>query len=185
MKKFLRSLMVMVMAVAMSICFVGCGDNGNNSNDSSNSNSGSNSNNSTQSKTYSVGDTVTMKNSDGTDKLKVTINSVSLTTDRNQYTDKNPAQVVIIDYTYENVGSDSDIYYSSSCIKVTDEKGNLCDTYPLSLNKYPDSTPKGSKCTAKQAYGTVEESSKIKIALKDSILDTNSSDDPIFEVNIK
>ena len=168
MKKFLRSLMVMVMAAAMSICFVGCGDNENNSNDSSNSGSNS-SNNNSQTKTYSVGDTVTMKNSDGTDKLKVTINSVTLSNERNQYTDKNPAQVVVIDYTYENVGSDSDIYYSSSCIKVTDEKGNLCDTYPLSLNEYPKSTPKGSKCKAKQAYGTVEESSKIKLALKDSI----------------
>jgi len=182
MKKIFRSLMVMVMATAMSICFVGCGDNGN-SNGSSDSKSSSNS--SPETKTYAVGDTVTMKNSDGTDKLKVKINSVTLTTDRNQYTDKNPAQVVIIDYTYENVGSDSDISYSSSCIKVTDEKGNLCDTYPLSLNEYPKSTPKGSKCTAKQAYGTVEESSKVKIALKDSILDTNSSDDAIFEVNIK
>lgn len=183
MKKFLRGLMVMVMAAAMSFCFVGCGDNGNNSNDSSNSNSSKSA--SPETKTYSVGDTVTMKNSDGTDKLKVTINSVTLSNERNQYTDKNPAQVVVIDYTYENVGSDSDIYYSSSCIKVTDEKGNLCDTYPLSLNEYPKSTPKGSKCKAKQAYGTVEESSKIKLALKDSILDTNSSDDAIFEVNIK
>ena len=182
MKKFLRGLLVVGMSISMSICFIGCGS----SNDSSNSNSSNGSSSaSPEAKTYAVGDTVTMKNSDGTDKLKVTINGVTLTTDRNQYADKNPAQVVIIDYTYENVGSDSDIYYSSSCIKVTDEKGNLCDTYPLSLNEYPKSTPKGSKCKAKQAYGTEEESSKIKIALKDSILDTNSSDDAIFEVNIK
>ena len=184
MKKFLRSLMVMVMAAAMSICFVGCGDNGNNSNDSSNS--GSDSNNTTQKKTYAVGDTVTIKNSDGSDKLKITINSVTLTNERNQYEKKNPAQVVVVDYTYENVGSDSDIYYSSSCIKVSDEKGNICDSYWLSsIDESPQSTPKGSKCTAKVAYGTVEESSKIKLALKDSILDTNSSDDAIFEVNIK
>ena len=144
MKKFLRGLLVVGMSISMSICFIGCGSN---SNDSSNSNSSNSSSSAApETKTYAVGDTVTMKNSDGTDKLKVTINGVTLTTDRNQYADKNPAQVVIIDYTYENVGSDSDIYYSSSCIKVTDEKGNLCDTYPLSLNEYPKSTPKGSKC---------------------------------------
>ena len=182
MKKFLRGLMVMAMAMTLSICFVGCGDKSNNSSDS-NSKSSSNSAE-PERKTYSVGDTVTMKNADGSDKLKVTINSVTLTNDRNEFSDQKPAQVVVIDYTYENVGSDSDIYYSSSCIKVTDEKGNLCDTYPLTLNKYPDSTPKGSKCNAKQAYGTVEQSSKIKIALKDSILDTNSSDDAIFEANL-
>lgn len=178
MKKFLRGLMVMVMATAMSISFVGCGGNSKDSSDSS-------SNSSTERKTYAVGDTVTMKNSDGSDKLKVTINSVTLSNDRNEFADQKPAQVVVIDYTYENVGSDSDIYYSSSCIKVTDEKGNLCDTYPLTSNKYPDSTPKGSKCNAKQAYGTVEQSTKIKIALKDSILDTDSSDDAIFEASLQ
>ena len=59
MKKFLRGLMVMVMATAMSFCFVGCGDN---SNDSSNSNSSKSA--APETKTYAVGDTVTMKNSD-------------------------------------------------------------------------------------------------------------------------
>ena len=66
------------------------------------SNSGSNKGNDTQSvatQTLRVGDTWTV---DG--QWSVTVNSVEETQERNQYSDKTPAAVYIVTYTYENIG---------------------------------------------------------------------------------
>ena len=40
---------------------------------------------------------------------KITINSVEETDDRNEFSDKTPAAVYIITYTYENLGNDDGI----------------------------------------------------------------------------
>ena len=48
----------------------------------------------------------------------LTINSVSLTSDRNRFSDDDPAQVVIINYTYENTDSSEDLLYFSSNFKL-------------------------------------------------------------------
>jgi len=114
------------------------------------------------SKTYKVGDTWTV---DGLWKL--TFNSVTVTDERNQFSDKTPDQVVVLDYTYENLGYDGsymDLYISSSDFKVVDENGNMGETYPAGANKYPQETPIGAKCVgAQEAYGLIDESGKITV----------------------
>lgn len=50
-------------------------------------------------KEYRIGDTWTV---DG--QWNITINSVRETSERNQYSDKNPTSVYIVTYTYENLG---------------------------------------------------------------------------------
>ena len=40
---------------------------------------------------------------------KITVDSVEVTDDRNEYSDKNPAAVYLVTYTYENLGYDDDI----------------------------------------------------------------------------
>lgn len=97
---------------------------------------------------------------------KLVVNSVKSTDGRNEYADSNPAQVVIIDYTYENIGFNEDLdglYFSPS--SVIDGNGEISKEYPLAdgLN-YPASTPKGAKmANAQIAYGLNNESDKIKI----------------------
>ena len=55
-----------------------------------------------------------------------TINSVTAVQERSEYTNKTPAQVVIIDYTYENLGYTDeimDLYFTMS--SVVDEAGEV------------------------------------------------------------
>ena len=41
--------------------------------------------------------------------MEITVDSVETTDDRNEYSDKNPAAVYLVTYTYENLGYDDDI----------------------------------------------------------------------------
>lgn len=62
---------------------------------------------------------------------KLKIDSVEIVTDRNQFSEKNPAEVVKITYTYENLGyTDGDLYISID--NVVDSQRKAADTYPLS-----------------------------------------------------
>ncbi|MDR1628864.1 MAG: hypothetical protein LBS36_01420 [Oscillospiraceae bacterium] len=101
---------------------------------------------------YSIGETVSVK--EGAKTLyTLKINSATLTDYRNPYADKDPEQVVIIDYTYENVASTSEIYISSSNFKVIDGDKNVCSTYPALVSDSPKYTPVRARCTAQAAYG--------------------------------
>ena len=136
------------------------------------SNSGSNKGNDTQSvatQTLSVGDTWTV---DG--QWKLTIDSVSTTSDRNQFADENPQQVVIITYSYENLGYESDfmdgLYFDLSQngdASVVDANGEMAISYPGDITKYPQETPIGAKCTGAQAcIGLMNTSDTITMTIK-------------------
>lgn len=132
-------------------------------------------------KVYGLDDVITYSE-DGKELYTFKINSVKTTKERNQFSDKKPEQVVVIDYTYENIGSDEDVYVSgSSNFTVIDEDGNVCETYPAGADKNPKETPKGAKCTADEAFGLLKKSSKIKIRFKESF----GSAEANFELDIK
>lgn len=117
-----------------------------------------------------IGETVDIID-DGIKLGTLTINSVSLTSDRNRFSDDDPAQVVIINYTYENTDSSEDLFYFSSNFQVIDAGGNVCDTYPVDAGKSPKETPKGAKCTAGEAFGLIEESEEVTIYFRPNIYD--------------
>ncbi len=116
-------------------------------------------------KTYGIGDTWTV---DGL--FSLTFNSVTTTEDRNPYSDKNPGQVVILNYTYENLGYTGfmDLYISSVNMKVIDGSGEVAETYPASITTYPKETPIGAKCVgAQEAFGLNNESDTITIYVEE------------------
>jgi hypothetical protein len=98
-----------------------------------------------------------------------TINSVKTTKERNQFSDKKPAQVVIINYSYKNLGYSSkymDLYFSN--FTVVDEKGEVADSYPANITSYPKQTPIGASCSNAQiAYGLANTSSTITIQIEE------------------
>ena len=106
-------------------------------------------------KIYTIGETVTY-----------TKNSVRNTDDRNEFADSQPEQVIIIHYSYENIANEDDIYFSSINFKVIDEGGNVCETYPASINTYPQTAPIGTKSEGEEAYGLKQQSSKIKLIVE-------------------
>ena len=74
------------------------------------------------------------------------------------------------------MGSDDPLYVSSMDFTVIDAEGNVCSTYPLgSIDAYPQETPKGAKCTAKEAYGLIAQSSSIKLQLNTEWFDNSKA----------
>ncbi len=99
--------------------------------------------------------------------FSVRVNSIKVLSDRNEYYDgEEPAQVVLIDYTYENLGI-NDEYMGGLFVdvdKVMDSGRNMCQTYPsISVTKYAQPTPIGGICNAQTAYGLKTVGSPIKV----------------------
>ncbi|WP_373483821.1 hypothetical protein [Acetobacterium sp.] len=115
-----------------------------------------------ENKVYGLGETWTV---DG--QFALTFTGASLTADRNQFSEKTPAQVVILTYDYVNIGVEKnfmELYISSNDFKVIDATGVMADTYPASTTGNPQETPIGAKTVGAQtAYGLVNASGEITV----------------------
>lgn len=119
-----------------------------------------------------------------------TINSVETTKYRNEFWDKNPEQVVIVNYSYKNLGysnSFMDLYFSN--FTVVDEKGEVAEGYPASIKYYPKETPIGAMCSKAQvAYGLNNKSSQITIQVDQYTHDSSGNsrkEKATFKVPVK
>lgn len=123
-----------------------------------------------QNKVYALNETWTV---DGLWSL--TFTSVTQTEERNQYSDKAPAQVVYLNYDYENLGYQSDIqdlYISDNSFQIIDSAGVIAETYPLTSTTYPQQVPVGAKCIgAQECIALNNASDKIKVIV--SLYDNN------------
>ena len=121
-----------------------------------------------QNKVYGLNETWTV---DGLWALTFT----SVTQERNQYSDKTPAQVVYLNYDYENLGYQSDIqdlYISTNSFQIIDSAGAIAETYPLTSTTYPQQVPVGAKCIgAQECIALTNASDKIKVIV--SLYDNN------------
>ncbi|MCH5210400.1 MAG: hypothetical protein J1F01_05485 [Oscillospiraceae bacterium] len=95
---------------------------------------------------YNIGETWTV---DG--QWALTIDGVTETKDRNQFSDKTPGAVYIVDYTYTNLGYEdkySDGLYWSLDDTIVDNAGFTGYSYPASVTKSPERAPVGATCKA-------------------------------------
>ena len=100
---------------------------------------------------YNIGETWTV---DG--QWSLTILGAKKTDDRNQFSDKNPSAVYIIDYTYTNNGyeeSYSDGLYISLDDMIVDNTGKMGYSYPGNITYHAQETPIGATCTAQTCIG--------------------------------
>lgn len=113
---------------------------------------------------------------------KLKINSVTTTDYRNQFSQDKPAEVVIIDYTYENIGYKKDIqdlYLSPT--SVIDGAKKVAKNYPAEIKTYPQPTPEGAIMeNAQAAFGLNTESAEITI----NFMEFDNNNKP-QEVNFK
>lgn len=104
---------------------------------------------STNQEEYKIGETWIVE-----DLLKLTIDSVEETQDRNQFDESNPAAVYIITYTYENLGLEEDLYLSLDFLSsIIDSEGKMGYSYPGDVVYYPQATPIGATCEAQACIG--------------------------------
>lgn len=106
---------------------------------------------STSQDTYKIGESYAV---DG--QWKITVDSVVATDDRNEYSDKNPAAVYIVTYTYENLGYEDDYMnglFVSLDNSIVDSAGKMGYSYPGDVAMYAQETPVGASCEAQVCIG--------------------------------
>lgn len=132
---------------------------------------------SNKNKIYSINDEWIV---DGQWKLKV--DGVTVTGDRNQFSSDKPSEVVVVKYSYENIGYDENLFITPSL--VVDEQGIASKVYPARVSIHPQSVPNGVRSEgAEKAYGLTNSSNKIKIIFEK--YDNNyNKQKATFEVNI-
>ena len=125
-------------------------------------------------KPHTIGEAVEIVE-DGVTIGTLTINSVTRTDKRNRFAEETPAEVVIIDYTYENTASEEDLYLFRSYFQVIDSGGNVCTTHPLTGLTHAQKAPVGAKSTAQEAYNLTVESPSITFIFKPKIYDNKEA----------
>lgn len=106
---------------------------------------------STNQKEYKIGETWIVEG-----QWKLTVDSVEEVQDRNEYSDKNPQAVYIINYTYENLGYKDDVMdglYLSMEDSIIDNTGKMGYSYPGDITFFPQETPIGATCQAQACIG--------------------------------
>ena len=117
---------------------------------------------------------------DGQWRLKIT--EVKTTQDRTKHI---KVQVVIIKYTYENLGFKNE--YQNLFLSprtVVDGSGNEARIYPVNSSKYPEPTPIGAISESAMGYGLSTESDKIKISFSQFNQDGKTMETATFEVPV-
>lgn len=105
----------------------------------------------------------TVRDETGKPLYGFTINKVTEMSERNAYSDKNPAQVIVIHYTYTNVSNEEDVYLSDIFFKVVDSTGKIGYTYPNTPTDYPQSVPISVTCTAQMIFGLDNKSNVVTL----------------------
>ena len=152
----------------------------------------------TADKTTTKNNATTTKNQNSTDKVyglneewivdgqwKLKITEVKTTPDRNKYSKAQVAQVVIIKYTYENLGFKNeyqDLFLAPRT--VIDGGENEARIYPVNSSKYPKPTPVGAISESAMGYGLSVESDKIKISFTQFDKDGKKMENATFEVPV-
>lgn len=149
---------LLFIALSLMLCFglIGCGGGGDSS-DAEQDNE----------VIYGVGDTWEV---DG--QWKLTIDSVTVTDQRNEFADTDPAEVIIVNYTYENLGYEDStgmmngLYIDLDMSQVIDSTGQMCQTYPsIEAVNYAQETPIGATCTAQACFGLSTAGGPVKIII--------------------
>lgn len=127
--------------------------------------------------TYKLNDDIYVTNNSG--KYRVKFTNISETGYRNQFSDKEAKKVVIIEYEYENISLEDDLYISSIDFKLYDKENNQLETYPADI-KYPGSISKGRKTTASVAYALNSDNNYMELEFYDNMF-LNANCKVVFE----
>ena len=125
----------------------------------------------TETESFEIGQTWTV---DG--QWELTVDAVTEISDRNEFSDKNPNAVYIIDYTYKNIGYEDEtgfmngLYISLDTGAIVDNGGIMGYAYPGHFEYYPQETPVGAICKAQTCIGVENPGDfDIKFTMYDSI----------------
>lgn len=107
--------------------------------------------------------------------MALTIDDVKFTDERNQFLDKEAEKVVVIEYTYENIGYEENLHIFDYNFKIYDSSGNILEVYPAGAEKYPQAISKGKKCSANMAFALNDESNNLDVEFYDNMFNEKAS----------
>ncbi|KIR02827.1 hypothetical protein P261_01642 [Lachnospiraceae bacterium TWA4] len=173
-----------LMAMMVSLLVACAGDGGSKNPSDASQNQETTKENAQEEKVYKIGDTWEVEG-----LWKLTINSVKEVNERNEFSDKKPEAVYIVDYTYENIGykdSVSDgLYMSPGMEQIVDSQNEMGYEYPGDISKYPDKVPVGASCTAEVCIG-VNHAGSFKVLYSEYGTDEDLTKyTATFEVDVK
>lgn len=86
---------------------------------------------------------------------ELTITDVRETSERNEYSDKNPQAVYLVDYEYKNLGYEDSMggLFMTVNNSIVDSKGYMGYDYPLMVTDCAQVTPIGATCKATNVIG--------------------------------
>ena len=128
--------------------------------------------------TYKLNDDIYVTNNSG--KYRVKFTKIYETSDRNQFSDTQANRVVIIEYEYENISLEDDLYISELSFKSYDKENNNLETYPVNT-KYPSNISKGRKTNASVAYALNSDSNYIELEFYDNMFNSKANCKVVFE----
>ena len=129
----------------------------------------------------SIGETAYINDENGVKSMAITIDNVKLTDERNQFSEKKAEKVVVIEYTYENIAGEENLYVFDSNFKVYDASGNVLETYPAGAEKHPQAISKGKKCTANMSFALNNESNNLELEFYDNMFNGKASE--VFNIS--
>lgn len=147
MKKKILAFILGVLAV-LSLC--ACGDTGA---DTSQEDSSGQDQKQEEKKEFGVGETWTVEG-----QWTMTVTSVEEVQERNEFSEKNPGAVYIVNYTYTNIGYEDedgimDGLYIGMEDTIVDAAGTMGYSYPGDTTSYAQETPVGATCNAQACIG--------------------------------
>lgn len=117
-------------------------------------------------KTYKIGDIIEITSAKG--EYTLCIDGIKKTEERNSYSQKDPGEVYIIDYTFSNINMDDPLFISDYDFNLIDEKGMMGCHYPGNINCYPLETFKGARCSAQMTLASHNLNDKLILTYRDN-----------------
>ena len=119
---------------------------------------------------------------------EITINSATVHNLCNSYSNKEYGytnqQVVLVEYTYKNLGLEDDLYLCTAQMDYYDGDLEAAGTYACTHRKYPKECIIGAKCTATEAIILENYSDKVTVSIE--MYDSNSIKQKVtFEIPIE
>lgn len=113
-------------------------------------------------------------------KYRIKFTKISETKERNQFSETKANKVVVLEYEYENISQDEDLFISELNYKLYDKENNQLETYPVST-KSGSSVSKGRKANASVAYALNSNNNYIELEFYDNMFDSKANCKVILE----
>lgn len=109
---------------------------------------------------------------DGQDMVEFSVDKVEVTDERSEYDTSNPEKVVVVTYTYKNLGFADPILYDQMSFKLLEGESTCSPYYLQSLSPADIATKGGDSVTASLAYGVSADCKEVTVYVNNSQIES-------------